>query len=219
MYQNAKRALLYQISFLVAAVNVVIDRNYLTDNDTLKVKTFNVFPKICCPGKTAWCLVNCYACKGRYIRDSVREAMSYRTLETLMPHFAPAMVSEIKRLRNKVVRIHSSGDFYSLEYLRKWIAIAKACPECTFFTYTRTWHLPEFLPHLQELASLQNVTVWCSVDPSDKVIPDWDKIAYIEGSKDAPSPNCLKQHEKGESCRTCKRCYDGTNKAITFLVH
>lgn len=37
----------------------------------------------------------------------------------------------------KVVRIHSSGDFYSHAYFTAWLEVAKACPDITFFGYTK----------------------------------------------------------------------------------
>jgi len=219
MYQNSFSALQGLVAFFVSMVNVMIERSYLVMNTTLKVKTWNIQPSFTCPGKTRWCKRNCYACKGQYVFPSVQEAMAWRTLETLGSHFVSSMVAECKRLRNKVVRVHSAGDFYSVEYLQKWIDIAKACPEVTFFTYTRTWHIPSFLPKLQEFASLPNVTLWFSVDPSDKHVPEWDNIARIEGSIGAGEVSCKKQLTEGESCKTCEMCFDGSHNDVVFHVH
>jgi hypothetical protein len=37
----------------------------------------------------------------------------------------------------KVVRIHSSGDFFSKTYFQAWVEVAKVNPEITFFGYTK----------------------------------------------------------------------------------
>lgn len=37
----------------------------------------------------------------------------------------------------KVVRIHASGDFYSVDYFKAWVLVAQARPEITFFAYTK----------------------------------------------------------------------------------
>ena len=43
----------------------------------------------------------------------------------------------------KLVRIHESGDFFSLAYLRAWIAVAKLNPDLKFYCYSKS--LPFFL--------------------------------------------------------------------------
>ena len=57
-----------------------------------------------------------------------------------------------------VVRIHSSGDFFKLEYLQAWIKIAKRFPEVMFYGYTKSieWlikEMPNFPPNLKITAS------------------------------------------------------------------
>jgi hypothetical protein len=52
------------------------------------------------------------------------------------------MDEEISKKRGlKAVRIHGSGDFYSQEYLDKWISIAKINPSIRFYCYTKSLHL------------------------------------------------------------------------------
>jgi hypothetical protein len=47
----------------------------------------------------------------------------------------------------KIVRIHSSGDFFSNDYFSAWVAVAKMHPEITFFGYTK------ILPYVQYLVN------------------------------------------------------------------
>jgi len=64
----------------------------------------------------------------------------------------------------RVVRVHASGEFYSAEYVRKWIIIANLNPNITFFAYTRSWSDPDVYKELKVLARLPNFILWWSCD-------------------------------------------------------
>lgn len=49
------------------------------------------------------------------------------------------------------VRIHSSGDFFSVAYARAWIKVANALPQCSFWAPTRTWASPGWMDHWRKL--------------------------------------------------------------------
>lgn len=65
------------------------------------------------------------------------------------------------RKRTKIVRIHYSGDFYSLEYYVAWLIVARLIPDINFFGYTKV------LPYITEFK-----TIW-----TDNI-----RIAYSYGS-------------------------------------
>ena len=46
------------------------------------------------------------------------------------------MNKEILRVRADYVRVHDSGDYYSKQYLQKWIEIAIHNPNVRFYSYT-----------------------------------------------------------------------------------
>jgi len=48
----------------------------------------------------------------------------------------------------KIVRIHSSGDYYSFAYFMAWVNVARFCPNIQFFGYTKhlTYASYECLP-------------------------------------------------------------------------
>jgi hypothetical protein len=48
------------------------------------------------------------------------------------------MLEEIIKSQCGAVRIHSSGDFYSRQYLSKWLTIADALPHVHFYAYTKS---------------------------------------------------------------------------------
>jgi hypothetical protein len=41
----------------------------------------------------------------------------------------------------KLVRIHESGDFYSLAYLQAWVKVAQANPDLKFYCYSKSLHI------------------------------------------------------------------------------
>lgn len=83
------------------------------------------------------CLEGCYARQGFYVMPSVRKAQEERLTLSETPDFVHTIHYEIRRRNPKVIRIHDSGDFYSREYLNKWLAIVAMNPEVTFYAYTK----------------------------------------------------------------------------------
>lgn len=92
------------------------------------------------------CAKGCYAQQGAYTWKNVytkHEANLQLTKNT--KEFVVAMVSEIEmKLRSAkrgnyqiAIRIHDSGDFYSLQYLISWITIMTQLPDVQFYAYTK----------------------------------------------------------------------------------
>lgn len=123
-------------------------KNLLTQNSKMKKSSGNIYNfgipayrsstgMMTCPyaGK---CASGCYARSGTYQFSTVKAAYEYRLAQTLLPNFPEIMVAEITRRKITKVRIHDSGDFYSLEYLKKWLAIITTLPHVQFYAYTKS---------------------------------------------------------------------------------
>ena len=80
---------------------------------------------------------NCYAKVPERLFKTVRNFREFVYQETLKDTFVEKAIAEIKYHKNKVVRLHESGDFYSAEYIMKWYEIALALPNVQFYTYTK----------------------------------------------------------------------------------
>lgn len=89
-----------------------------------------------CPG-AGECASVCYAKDGHYQQPVVKDAHARNFAATKRADFATKMTQEIWRLRPRVVRIHSSGDFYSASYLLKWMTVMEMCPAVRFYCYTK----------------------------------------------------------------------------------
>lgn len=141
--------------------------NYLTQGNWEtgpEVYLFNLpIDKTCRP--TAWCQKNCYGKKGNYARfkRGIALALEKRYELSLSDEFAETITKEIGRRKISLVRVHVTGDFYSDEYVRKWIRIAANCPQTLFRTTTKRRDLRAAI---LELHSLPNFNIRESLDPS-----------------------------------------------------
>ena len=93
--------------------------------------------KLTCPF-AGGCVKFCYARKGAYIWKNVFPAFEKRYEITKQDDFPEIMTQEIIKKKVEYVRVHDSGDFYSKNYINKWIKIANMNPTVKFYTYTNS---------------------------------------------------------------------------------
>ena len=85
------------------------------------------------------CVKYCYAQKGNYTRfPVVQELMEQKYKISKTAEFIPLMNEEIRKKKATHIRIHDSGDFYSPQYLNKWVDIAKQNTNVIFYAYTKS---------------------------------------------------------------------------------
>ena len=208
---------------------------HFTWNDELGVPTWNLTPGVkgTCIGASDYCRKECYTgadCpKGNWMYDNgtVSRDRNWQSIEDL-PRWIDDCVAEVRYWASKGhkrIRIHSSGDFFSVDYFLAWLDVACQCPDTEFFTYTRTWRVPHMRLHLSLAESVPNFSLWYSTDPSTE-IPNAPRVSYIldktHGIYDPsmPAPNCDKQIMKGKAnCATCGKCFHRTQTAVTFIKH
>jgi len=124
--------------------------NLLTQNSKLKrtskelnLRVFNfgipayksASGKLTCPFADE-CIKFCYARKGAYIWSNVQPAFEKRYQITKQDDFINQMSVEIAKKKPDYIRVHDSGDYYSKEYLRRWLQIAAIHPRIKFYSYT-----------------------------------------------------------------------------------
>lgn len=111
-----------------------------------------------CPGAGA-CAGVCYARQGAYTFPVVKEAREFNlaVIRKSVPGFKAKAMSDLRNMRKvKVVRIHDSGDLFSLEYLNAWKDIARAFPDLKFYTYTKSVTLPLYERKPKNLTIIQS---------------------------------------------------------------
>ena len=89
------------------------------------------------------CAKFCYAQKGAYSWSNVKPAFQFRYVATKSNDFVDDMIAEIKKKKVDILRVHDSGDYYSREYIDKWMEIARRLPDVRFYSYTKS--IPLFI--------------------------------------------------------------------------
>ena len=159
----------------------------------VKTADFAILPVKTCPF-AGECRKYCYAQKGFYkLNPAVWSALRYRYTMTKSKAFVDRMCTEISRAKVKAIRIHSAGDFYSAEYLGKWIAIAERFPDIKFYAYTKSVRmvksvkLPSNMIIIYSLGGLQDADIDTSRDRHARIFSDIRSLrlsGYVDCSKD-----------------------------------
>lgn len=179
-----------------------------------------------CPGSTAHCRKICYATAGFFNFPKIKKNLEDNYQASLEDDFVDKINGQIKRSRSiKAVRIHPAGDFYSNEYIDKWIKIIKANPTLSFWAYTRSWRIPKLLPKLEELSKLPNVQLFASTDIEANDPPDWFRLAHEDKNWDkaeASYVKCPNQKNENIKCADCSYCFKDPTKTkqnVIFKEH
>lgn len=112
-----------------------------------------------CPG-AGICREYCFAAAEQRRYPSARAHRLESLLLSKSEEFIPTMLSELDKLRilhrgirntHFAVRIHASGDFYSPEYINKWLTIIEMRPGIQFYAYTKSIAMWERIQRLHTL--------------------------------------------------------------------
>ena len=99
--------------------------------EKIRYAQFNTRAIADCPFRSAGCEAVCYATKGNHQYPSVKDSRVRSYEESKREDFQTRMQYTIryylttKRFKDctMLIRIHESGDFYSVQYLRKWVKV------------------------------------------------------------------------------------------------
>ena len=167
-----------------------IDNNLLTNSNrktkkasqlnNARVYEFNLPAISSCPFADA-CKQYCYADKGTYKYKAVQDKYnnSYALTKEKPALFYKLVQKELIKKRVEFLRIHSSGDFYSLRYLKQWITIAEQNPNIVFYGYTKS------VPLFKAVTLPKNFIFCFSLGGKmDHLIEPTDKKAVIFDTKE-----------------------------------
>jgi len=183
------------------------------------VFTFSLPSFSTCPGASSWCRKHCYSMRYERLRPTCRSAYERNLLLAKNPkRFTKIIIGILLRILS-CVRIHVSGDFWSPAYIDAWRQICIAFPQTKFWTYTRSWIIPELLDPLIQLKALPNVELFASTDPTMPLpFPDW-RGAFVNTDKRANGLLCRQQEGILSSCLTCGYCFRKKSGNVIFKVH
>jgi hypothetical protein len=144
-----------------------------------------------CPGMTPTCRRVCYAVRLQQYRPQALRLYRKNLQRTKRKDFVKRVRAFLCSQGVRVVRIHSTGEFVSPRYARKWLRIVAKSPKVKFFTYTRVWQLPAFTEVLDELSRLPNLSLWYSCDRDTGVpeeVPPRVRLAWLMTAADEVPP-------------------------------
>lgn len=223
---------LYTDSLLLHGNGKLLDFDNPETGEKIRYAQFNTRAVKDCPFRSKGCESVCYATKGNHVFPSCVKSREKSYAVSLADNFAERMEYTIRtecgsaRYKNAVmmIRLHESGDFYSLAYLKKWVSIWMAVSDLNVHTtlYTKSF---QYFIHLadeekQAVNALLNsgkLSINLSLDDTTSRI---QKVAYLECVKTFPKANtyyCTEhvdnvEHDNMCDCADCGKC--GTcNKA------
>lgn len=157
--------------------------------------------------------IPCYAAGIQNRRPAVWLAW-FRCVElALHPLFAEALALALASLPAGILRVHVSGDFFSVAYLEAWLDAVERNPHVRPFAFTRSWRGLDFRAALEErgypswiLASTDADTGKAPVEMREAAMAEETKSAVLSGKIAAPALACPEQTGKADDCATCGRC-------------
>ena len=211
--------------------------------ESIKYAQFNTRAILDCPFRSKGCEKVCYATKGNHVFTSVKKSRIDSYADSKLPDFVERMVYTIGKVRNNkryhdsimLIRIHESGDFYSVQYLRNWVAIWKATMGMDNVRYTfYTKSFPFFLMLTDDEASVINhmmaigkLSMNLSIDDTTSIE---QKKAYLDCIKRYPKANTYYCTEDVDTvvhdnvcdcadCAKCGKCNSATGSKTVVKIH
>ena len=107
-----------------------------------------------------------------------------------LTEFKRMAIADLKKIKNKTVRVHDSGDFFSQGYMNSWFDVASQFPEKRFYAYTKSLHLnrehqPSNFQIVQSVGGLLDDMIDPKQSHSRIFASDADrkKAGYVDGNK------------------------------------
>jgi hypothetical protein len=191
--------------------NLLSQNSKMKESSTNEIKILNwSLPAVkTCPF-AGECKKFCYASKGFYRFKGVANKHASNYSVTLTDAFIPLMSHEIAHYKSKVkklmVRIHDTGDFYSVEYLEKWLKIIELHKDVDFYAYTKSIpffkgrQLPDNFRVIYSFGGLKDNMINKESDRHAVVVKEVT-ADYVDGSNDDKVAGL------------------GTSKKIALIIH
>lgn len=234
---------LYTTALILSGNNKLVDYDDEETGVSYRYAQVNTRAIIDCPFRSAGCEKVCYATKGRHNCSNVKDSRERSANETHRKDFSDALIYTIElekttgRYSGKVmlIRIHESGDFYSVQYLKKWVKVWEHFDgdmSVRFVFYTKSF--PFFLMLCDSERAIINrmidagqIAINLSVDDTTSR-EQWK--AYHDMRDAFPKANtyyCTEHVDSVEhdnvcdcaNCAKCGTCNKGTGKKTVVKIH
>ena len=223
-YDNSK----FLDEYSIENFNVLKAYAYFTKYTALKrgnkklgknILNFNLPPVKSCMNSSD-CSKNCYAVKSYRMYKSTKnyqdimQFFALNDIETLEDKIINEIEDNLKKnWFSKVIRIHSSGDFITQNYLNMWVKIASKFKDVKFYGYTKVDHILNFdnLPtNLNIISSYVNNKL------------NFGPHEYISKLRaESKGIICSPTRGKNLTCEECKYCFYKIfdKKKTVFIQH
>lgn len=189
------------------------------NNDSIPQYGCNVGGKLV-NAKGSTC-ASCYALKGRYIFNNVKQAQYNRLKGVFDPQWVDAMVDMLYLQIDPAepyFRWHDSGDILSLDHLVNIVEV------CRRTKYVRHW-LPtreagiikQYLDTYGDFP--KNLTVRLSATKLDGKPAKWYNITSTVHKADTPIGRVCPAPKQGGQCGECRACWKRSVKNVSYGVH
>ena len=159
------------------------------------------------PGTTCH---GCYALKGRYQFQNVKDAMARRLQALTDPRWVQAMTALITG--HKYFRWHDSGDLQSVTHLANIMKVARATPDTQHWLPTRESGLMKLI---NPKAIPKNLIIRVSATKVDGRAPGWWPWTSTVSSSTTTCPALA----QGNECGDCRACWDRKVSNVTYPKH
>lgn len=223
------------------------------NTDEVLFLTWSLPSRECCPYSTELCRKKCFAKKNETFK-TVRDSRHRNLEESKKDTFVKDMIKHFEyhlqrpKVQNKliIVRIHTSGDFYSFDYFDKWVSIARHFRDndkILFQAYTKSikyvwdWIVGDLEEELITEQEVQDgldeinihlvYSIW-----NDTNIEDIKIATELLSTEDTTMQTftALPKEEIEEAvkngsflcegdCGHCKECYTGNSKKVVIPYH
>jgi hypothetical protein len=211
----------------------------LTVTSKMPGPSYSLPARRACPNAQGSVCERCYADKGCYVWRSTVHAQMTRfawTVESMKSEegrteWVRVIVEAIRRSGTRYFRIHDSGDFFSVEYVRAWQEVCRAMPKVKFWAPTQEYQSKastEFLPvinprveALRKLAALPN----CTIRPSALNIGDYaPQVLGLHAGSAVGQSDALRTFQcpamgQGGECRDCRTCWEEKTLPVSYHLH
>jgi hypothetical protein len=162
------------------------------------------------------CISTCYAMKAQrmyHLTRITRETnlyMYYKERELLKS----LLIKQISKSKNNVIRLHSSGDFISQDYINFWNEIIKVFPNKKFYAYTKVDKLLDF----STITKNKNFNLISSFINGELNYGSKGYIEYmVQTYNSFVCPAAASKDSDVKCGRECNYCVE--NKNVVFPIH
>ena len=155
----------------------------------------------------------CYALKGRYRFQNVKDAMARRLAKLHDPRWIEAMVTLIDK--QPVFRWHDSGDLQSAKHLTNIFEVCNQTPGTRHWLPTRE---ARFLSLMDPDVVPKNLKIVLSDHMNNQPRPPgwWP---YTSGVSTDHNQVTCPAASQGNKCRSCRKCWDRSVKRVIYGKH